>query len=121
MILFSYKKSVPPIWLHLPPIWLHLPPIWLHFFYKNFITFLHSWEAGGKAAERNGNYIVVDDGAHIPTAGYGVALKYNVERFASYGIDVRGMTFGDEIPKNIVDAVEMEEINEEDKVSKAGT
>lgn len=78
----------------------------------DFITFLHSWENAGGAPERNGNYVVHDDGAHIPTVGYGVALKYNVDRFKSYGINVQGMTFGDEIPKDIVDAVEMEEINE---------
>lgn len=79
---------------------------------SDFLTFLHSWEAGLQAKERKGNYVVVNDGANIPTAGYGVALKYNVARFKAYGIDVTGLTFGDEIPKNIVDAVEMDEINE---------
>jgi len=79
---------------------------------SDFITFLHSWEAGGRAQERNGNYVVIDDGAHIPTVGYGVALKYNVGRFKAYGIDVNSISYGDEIPKYIVDAIEMEEINE---------
>lgn len=79
---------------------------------SDFITFLHSWENGNAAPERDGKYVVHDDGAGIPTVGYGVALKYNIERFRQKGIDVTGMTFGDTIDKSIVDAVENEEINE---------
>ncbi len=78
----------------------------------DFLTFLHSWENGGTAPERNGNYVVHDDGAGNPTVGFGVALRYNIERFKNKGIDVSGMGVGSEISKTIVDEVEMEKLNE---------
>lgn len=79
---------------------------------SDFVTFLRSWENAGGAPENNGNYVVHNDGANIPTVGYGIALKYNIDRFKRRGIDVTGLTFGDELPKDVVDDVEMEFINE---------
>ena len=69
---------------------------------------LHWFEGACNAKTNGSNYVVVDDSYGYPTAGYGVALEYNIERFKKYGIDVTNMTFGDEIPIEIVDAVEID-------------
>lgn len=79
---------------------------------SEMLKMLHHFEGDGCNAKKNGNnYVVIDDGVGIPTAGYGVALKYNIDNFKNYGIDVTNMTFGSEIPIDIVDNVESIKIN----------
>lgn len=73
---------------------------------------LHWFEGGCNAKTNGNNYVVVDDSYGYPTAGYGVALEFNIERFKKYGVDVTSMTFGDEIPIEIVDNVERDFKNE---------
>lgn len=78
---------------------------------SEFLKMLHWFEAGCNSPSNGNNYVVHDDGVGIPTVGYGVALKYNIDRFRQYGIDVSGVSFGAELPKDIVDKVELEETN----------
>lgn len=78
---------------------------------SEFLKMLHYFEGGCSAKKDGDNYVVIDDSYGIPTAGYGVALKYNVDNFKKYGIDVNGMSFGSLIPIDIVDKVESDEIN----------
>lgn len=81
-----------------------------------FLLFMKAWE--GATMDSEGNYIVEDDGVGIPTVGFGIALKYNVERFASrgvYGVDT--WQIGDHclkdhgVPNDIIDSVMMEEFD----------
>lgn len=78
---------------------------------SEMLKMLHYFEGGCNAKKNGNNYVVIDDGVGIPTAGYGVALKYNIDNFKNYGIDVTGMSFGSEIPIDIVDNVETIKIN----------
>lgn len=78
---------------------------------SEFLKMLHYFEGGCSAKTSGNNYVVDDDGYGIPTVGYGVALKYNIENFKKYGIDVNGMSFGSLIPIDIVDKVESDEVN----------
>ena len=91
----------------------------------DFTKMLHYFEGGCNADKNGNNYVVVDDGVGVPTAGYGVALKYNIDRFKNHGVNVVGMSFGAEIPIEIVDAVELEEVEKDEeelkkKLSAAG-
>lgn len=79
---------------------------------SEFSKMLHWFEGGCNAKSNGNNYVVIDDSYGYPTAGYGVALEFNIDRFKNYGIDVTHMTFGDEIAKDIVDKVELDEVNE---------
>lgn len=75
---------------------------------SEFLKMLH-WFEGSCNSPRNGNnYIIHDDGVGIPTVGYGVALKHNIDGFKKYNIDVSVNSIGDELPVDIVDKVEME-------------
>ena len=92
---------------------------------SEFTKMLHYFEGGCNAKTNGNNYVVIDDGVGIPTAGYGVALKYNIDNFKNYGIDVTNMTFGDELPKDVVDAIEMIKVksfqdNVKSSISSAG-
>jgi|GEM_PF-2989134 len=81
---------------------------------SDLTSFLLLAEGGNGPNEMNADrtkYKVVDDGAGIPTVGMGVAIKYNLPAFASYGIDGRSLNFGDFVDKDIVDAIAMLEIS----------
>lgn len=82
-----------------------------------FLEFMKVWE--GTVTDENGNYIVADDGVGIPTVGFGIALRYNVDRFASKGVyGVENWQIGDNcytkygVENSIIDSVMMEELNE---------
>ena len=92
---------------------------------SEFLKMLHYFEGGCSAKTSGNNYVVDDDGYGIPTVGYGVALKYNIENFKKYGVDVSGMSFGSLLPIDIVDKVENDEVNSfsesvKNKLSKEG-
>lgn len=78
---------------------------------SELVNMLHSWEGTGPTPE-NGNYYVYDDGTGTLTVGYGVAIQYNLDRFASYGIDGDSLKSGDAVPIEIVDAIEAQEISD---------
>lgn len=82
-----------------------------------FLEFMKVWE--GTVTDENGNYIVADDGVGIPTVGFGIALRYNVDRFASKGVyGVENWQIGDNcytkygVENSIIDSVMMEELDE---------
>ena len=82
-----------------------------------FLDFLKAWE--GTRTDSEGHYMVADDGVGIPTVGFGVALKYNVERFAAKGVTgVETWQIGDNcyydhgVDNSIIDSIMMEEIND---------
>ena len=54
--------------------------------------------------------VVEGDGKGYPTIGYGICLRYNVERFAAHGIDISGYGYGDMIDASICDQVFKEEL-----------
>jgi murein DD-endopeptidase MepM/ murein hydrolase activator NlpD/GH24 family phage-related lysozyme (muramidase) len=56
-------------------------------------------------------YRVHNDGAGIPTVGMGVAIKYNLAAFASFGIDGTTLNFGDYVDKTIVDSIAQIEVD----------
>lgn len=71
---------------------------------SSLLSFLHSWE--GTPQAEGDDYIVFDDGAGNLTVGWGIALKWNGDRFKEYGIDVTNYKLGSKIPINIVDNIE---------------
>ena len=80
-----------------------------------FLEFLKVWE--GTATDSEGNYLVADDGAGIPTVGFGIALMYNVDRFAAKGVTgVQNWQIGDNcykdygVSNSIIDEIMLEEI-----------
>ena len=80
-----------------------------------FLEFLKVWE--GTATDSEGNYLVADDGVGIPTVGFGIALKYNVDRFAAKGVTgVQNWQIGDNcykdygVSNSIIDEIMLEEI-----------
>lgn len=77
----------------------------------DLVDFIHRTESTGEPKSEGNDYIVVNDGAGIPTVGYGVAIKYNKERFRKYGIDPDLINqMGAKVPKDIVDKVEADEL-----------
>ena len=71
----------------------------------------------GTATDSEGNYLVADDGVGIPTVGFGIALKYNVDRFAAKGVTgVQNWQIGDNcykdygVSNSIIDEIMLEEI-----------
>lgn len=79
---------------------------------SDLYSFLLLAEGGTNYMNADGTkYRVHDDGAGIPTVGMGVAIKYNLAEFASYGIDGNSLTFGDYVDKDIVDAIAQLEVN----------
>ena len=82
-----------------------------------FLEFMKVWE--GAITDEDGNYIVYDDGVGIPTVGFGIALRYNVDRFANKGVyGVDSWQIGDNcytkygVENSVIDSIMMEELNE---------
>ena len=77
---------------------------------SQLLAMLQSWEGTGPT---DGDYYVVyDDGGGTLTVGHGVTLKHNVEKFEERGIDVSTLGKGSKLPKNIIDSIELEEVEE---------
>jgi murein DD-endopeptidase MepM/ murein hydrolase activator NlpD/GH24 family phage-related lysozyme (muramidase) len=77
-------------------------------------TFIGNFEGTGPT---NGdNYVVYCNKGDVPTVGHGLALMYNVARFAKYGIDTSTLTCGSEVAKDVCDKVYEDRLNE-DKTS----
>lgn len=73
------------------------------------IAMLHYFEGTGPTPDAN-NYFVYDDGAGVLTVGYGVAIKYNLDRFEAFGIDSTTLKVGDAVPIAVADAIKSQEI-----------
>ena len=72
----------------------------------DLLSWLNSWEGHTKIIDDN--YLVVDGGDGVRTAGAGITLENNVKSFLSYGIDVNDYPAGSVIPIWIVDNIELE-------------
>lgn len=72
--------------------------------------FIHSFE--GTPKEKNGQYVVFDDGFGNPTVGWGIYIKSHYGRFSARGLDASKLKVGDLVNKSIVDSIEDEIILE---------
>ena len=77
---------------------------------SNLKEFIHSFE--GTPKEKNGQYVVFDDGFGNPTVGWGVYIKSHYGRFSARGLDASKLKVGDLVNKSIVDSIEDEIILE---------
>ena len=77
---------------------------------SELVEFVRNFE--GTEGSTGDSYIIGDCGDGYRTVGYGVVLESNASKFAAHGIDINNYTFGDTIPKSIVDAVEKEELGD---------
>lgn len=91
-----------------------------------FLDFLKAWE--GTRMDSEGHYIVADDGAGVPTVGFGVAIKYNLERFEAKGVtNAATWQIGDNcfydhgVENEIIDSIMMQEIQDSRNAIKQAT
>lgn len=70
------------------------------------LTMLRSWEGTGTI--KGDNYVVYADAGGVLTVGHGVTLTNNKEKFKNHGIDINTLKSGSEIKISIVDAIELE-------------
>lgn len=75
------------------------------------LAMLQSWEGTGPM--KGDSYVVYDDGYGTLTVGHGVTIGYNVNRFREKGIDTSKLGSGSKISKEIVDAIELEILEEQ--------
>ena len=76
----------------------------------DFVAWLNSWEGHTKIV--GDSYLVVNIGDGVRTAGSGVTLENNPDKYAEYGINIADYPVGSKIPIEIVDKIEIEIINE---------
>ena len=76
----------------------------------NAMLYIHAWEGTPKSS--GDDYIAFDDGYGYVTIGWGVVPKFHKEKFEALGYNVDNVVFGSKIPKEIVDAVEMQFLQE---------
>ena len=69
----------------------------------NATLYIQSWE--GTPKYLGNDYVVFDDGYGTPTVGWGVVPKYNVSKFAAFGIDTNDLVLGSTVPIDIVDNI----------------
>lgn len=77
---------------------------------SNLIEFIHSWEGAPK--ESGDSYIAFDDGYGNVTIGWGVVPKFHTEKFQNLGVNANTIYVGSSVPKNVVDQVEQQELQE---------
>lgn len=77
---------------------------------SKLLSMLRFFEGTGKMD--NDNYIVYTDSGGILTVGHGVTLKWNSDKFKKYGIDINSLQSGSALNKNIVDAIELDILND---------
>lgn len=70
------------------------------------LTMLRSWEGTGTI--KGDNYVVYPDSGEVLTVGHGVTLINNKDKFKDHGIDISKLKSGSEIKISIVDAIELE-------------
>lgn len=74
------------------------------------LSMLSFFEGTGKM--NGNNYIVYTDSSGTLTVGHGVTLKWNADKFKNYGVDVNSLYNGSELSSDIVNAIEMDILNE---------
>lgn len=80
--------------------------------WEQFLKYVAIKEGGGTSGDY---YVVEDDGEGNPTVGHGLCIKssdgyLHVDEFAAYGIDSKSLSMGDQVSKEICDAIWSEHI-----------